>query len=161
MTPSTPTLSAQVATLRLAVPSGTAGENRGLYNYLIEMIFACLNRLFTRLKQVVQLWQDGAHPIANPAQRESARQTRGPSVPRRRYPRSRTARRFTQSTPNPDRAIPAARPALRPAHHLKGSPRPPIRATHDPPPPRLSKTTILGGALARPYCSDIKIKCLT
>ena len=160
MTPSTPTLSAQIATLRLAVPSGTAGENRGLYDYFIEMIFACLNRLFTRLEQVVQLWQDGAHPIPNPARRESARQTRGPSVPRRRYPRARTARRFTQAAPKPDRAraISAARPAAR---YPEAGPRPPIRATHDPPPPRLSKTTILGSASARSHCSDTKMKCLT
>ena len=141
MTPSTPPLSAQIATLRLAVPSGTATGNRGLHSYIIELICACLTRIFSRLEQMAQLWQDGALPIPaprNPVRRESARQPRGRVARRSRYPRPRTP---TQAGPDSDRAIPIAHPhpAPRNARHSTAGPRPPIRATHDPPPHGVSK----------------------
>ena len=53
-----PSLSAQLAALRAAVPSGTV-EGYWVLNSAIETIFAALLRIFSRLEQMVELWQAG------------------------------------------------------------------------------------------------------
>ena len=138
MKPIPPSLNAQLAALRTSVPTGPV-EGYWLCNSIIEMIYACLTRLFAQLEAMVQLWQAGALPI--PAPRTPA--SRDPAIPApARHPR-RTRHPAAQAAPAIVDAIPMPLVRTRPAlcgAPVRAAPLPPgprarIRATHDPPPP--------------------------
>ena len=128
---SSPTPSARLAAMRTDAPSGAIAGG-WLYDSVIVMIMACLNRLFARLDAMLLLWQAGPLPPPRPraasktaprhdcaaAARPSRARHRRMSAPRRAHPRAAT--------------IPAAITSDR-APLALGQPPSRPRATHDPP----------------------------
>ena len=131
-----PALSEQIAGLRRAVQAAPAAA--WLPATLHALIIACFARLFTRLEQMLQLWQSGdlvipqipprtttksAHRRSPSAatfrqSRRCARQTATPARPRARHPRAirRTAAippSATRQRPRPARDPPAPCPPSR------------------------------------------------
>ena len=90
-------LSAQIATLRSPTPSGVV-EGHWLHCSIIELIIACLNRLFTRLDQMLELWQAGTLPFPAPHTQLARPQTPHTATPRdpasSAPPRTPARRRF-------------------------------------------------------------------
>ncbi len=143
-------LSAQIAGLRHAVQATPAAA--WLPATLHALIIACLARLFTRLEQMLNLWQSGdlILPQATPraaASREQRR--RAPAAPRRR---SRHRRARQTATPAPARH---PRTIHRPAANLPSAARHRPRPARDPPPQNL-KSAPSSVAQARSYYYDIK-----
>lgn len=145
-------LSAQIATLRSPTPSGVVGGH-WLHRSIIELIIACLNRLFTRLDRMLELWQAGTLPIPAPptqtphttTQRESAGPA--PSRPparrriRFRHPAAPAASAEAASAANRASLIPNRQPASVDPAVRSRAPTPRIRASHGPPPSASPKNT--------------------
>ena len=135
-----PSLSTQLAALRSTVPTGPV-EGYWVLNSVIETIFAALLRVFSRLEDMVELWQTGLLPLptprATPPNTKTPR-TKTPATPNTRTPSARNPRNPTAHT-----RLPAAQPAIPhpqiPPRPAPAPPRPNIRATHDPPPPGFPK----------------------
>ena len=147
MQPCSSPLSAQIAALRSPTPSGVV-EGHWLHRSVIEIICACLTRLFTRLDQMLQLWQAGTLPILIP--RTPASRTPAIPVPPRprvyplrrlrlRHPAAPLAPAANGASQTPISQYPCALPASPGARARIPGPRPRIRAAHGPPPPRSLK----------------------
>ena len=126
-----PTPSARLAAMRTDAPSGAVAGG-WLYDSVIVMIMACLNRLFARLDAMLLLWQAGQLPPPHPraASKTAPRQNFAAAA------RPSRARRRRMSAPHRARPraapIPATVTSDRPPHALGQPPSRP-RATHDPP----------------------------
>ena len=125
-----PALSEQIAGLRRAVQAAPAAA--WLPATLHALIIACFARLFTRLEQMLQLWQSGDLVIPETPTRattKSAHRRRAPSAPRRHSRHIRARQAATQAAPRHPRAI--RNTAAIPPSAARQRPRP----ARDPPPP--------------------------
>ena len=104
-------LSAELAELRSA--TSRAAATGWVENYVIEIIMACLARLFARLEQLLQLWTAGTLPlppvrVQSPHLRQSAPPpaTARPKTPRAcRHRPAAPRRRLIYTRPAGDRGI--------------------------------------------------------
>ena len=130
-----PALSEQIAGLRRAVQAAPAAA--WLPATLHALIIACFARLFTRLEQMLQLWQSGDLVIPETPTRATttrattkrAHRRRAPSAPRRHSRHIRARQAATQAAPRHPRAI--RNTAAIPPSAARQRPRP----ARDPPPP--------------------------
>ena len=140
-----PALSEQIAGLRRAVQAAPAAA--WLPATLHALIIACFARLFTRLEQMLQLWQSGDLVIPETPTRatttratttratttrattKSPHRRRAPSAPRRHSRHIRARQAATQAAPRHPRAI--RNTAAIPPSAARQRPRP----ARDPPPP--------------------------
>ena len=130
-----PALSEQIAGLRRAVQATPAAA--WLPATLHALIIACFARLFTRLEQMLQLWQSGDLVIPETPTRatttrattKSPHRRRAPSAPRRHSRPIRARQAATQAAPRHPRAI--RNTAAIPPSAARQRPRP----ARDPPPP--------------------------
>ena len=128
-----PALSEQIAGLRRAVQAAPAAA--WLPATLHALIIACFARLFTRLEQMLQLWQSGDLVIPETPTRattKSPHRRRAPSAPRRHSRHIRARQAATQAAPRHPRAI--RNTAAIPPSAARQRPRP----ARDPPPPAAS-----------------------
>ena len=128
-----PALSEQIAGLRRAVQAAPAAA--WLPATLHALIIACFARLFTRLEQMLQLWQSGDLVIPETPTRattKSPHRRRAPSAPRRHSRHIRARQAATQAAPRHPRAI--RNTAAIPPTAARQRPRP----ARDPPPPAAS-----------------------
>ena len=128
-----PSLSAALAELRTA--AAAADGQCWLVDSAIEMIMACLVRLFTRLEQLVQLWQAGQlpPPVVRGCAPRAAATNRARTARRRQHARKRcTTRRIACSRPARHQTIPrASAPNATPM--TSAHPRPRHSHARDPP----------------------------
>ena len=136
-----PALSEQIVGLRRAVQAAPAAA--WLPATLHALIIACFARLFTRLEQMLQLWQSGDLVIPETPTRattKSPHRRRAPSAPRRHSRHIRARQAATQAAPRHPRAIrntaaippSAARQRPRPARDPPARAASPLQAASPP-----------------------------
>ena len=134
------TLAERVGTLRASVQADSASG--WLPPSLHALIMSCLARIFGRLEQMFQLWQEGTLPPPTPPSRRDPVRQRTNTSSRTTRPRTNRAPRAPHA-PNTLAPISTTTPAREPARPspVASMPSPPNRAARDPPSDRNRRKT--------------------